>query len=169
VAGFRTPLLQWSARNAELSRRKGAAPNAMPVIFTSTLGFGSLGQETRTFSHFGELVYGISQASQAWMDIQVWEEKGTLTFNWDVVEELFPEGLIEDMFEAYCHFLKQLASSESAWVETTRQLLPPAQLCNGMLLMRLKHLFPRNCYTSYLPRKYKLEEMSLRLFRLSVI
>jgi amino acid adenylation domain-containing protein len=62
------------------------------------------------------------------MDIQVWEEKGTLTFNWDVVEELFPEGLIEDMFEAYCRFLKQLASSESAWVETTRQLLPPAQL-----------------------------------------
>jgi amino acid adenylation domain-containing protein len=112
----------------ELSRRKGAAPNAMPVIFTSTLGFGSLGQETRTFSHFGELVYGISQASQAWMDIQVWEEKGTLTFNWDVVEELFPQGLIEDLFEAYCRFLKQLASSESAWVETTRQLLPPAQL-----------------------------------------
>lgn len=112
----------------ELSRRKGAAPNAMPVIFTSTLGFGSLGQETRTFSHFGELVYGISQASQAWMDIQVWEEKGTLTFNWDVVEELFPEGLIEHMFEAYCHFLQQLAISESAWVETTRQLLPPAQL-----------------------------------------
>ncbi|MBD2128008.1 amino acid adenylation domain-containing protein [Microcoleus sp. FACHB-1] len=112
----------------ELSRRKGAAPSAMPVIFTSTLGFGSLGQETRTFSHFGELVYGISQASQAWMDIQVWEEKGTLTFNWDVVEELFPEGVIEDMFEAYCQFLKQLASSESAWVETTRQLLPPNQL-----------------------------------------
>jgi amino acid adenylation domain-containing protein len=112
----------------ELSRRKGATPSAMPVIFTSTLGFGSLGQETRTFSHFGELIYGISQASQAWMDIQVWEEKSTLTFNWDVVEELFPQGLIEDMFEAYCHFLKQLASSESAWVETTRQLLPPAQL-----------------------------------------
>ena len=112
----------------ELSRRNGTAPSAMPVIFTSTLGFRSLGQETRTFSHFGELVYGISQASQAWMDIQVWEEKEELTFNWDVVEELFPEGLINDMFEAYCRFLKQLATSESAWVETRRQLLPPSQL-----------------------------------------
>ncbi|HBY77705.1 MAG TPA: non-ribosomal peptide synthetase, partial [Cyanobacteria bacterium UBA11148] len=112
----------------ELSRRKGTAPHAMPVIFTSTLGFSSLGQETLTFSHFGELVYGISQASQAWMDIQVWEEKETLTFNWDVVEELFPEGLIEDMFGAYCCFIEQLATSESAWVETTRQLLPPTQL-----------------------------------------
>ena len=112
----------------ELARRKGKAPSAMPVVFTSTLGFDSLGQETLTFSHFGELVYGISQASQAWMDVQVWEEKGALTFNWDVVEELFPKGLVKDMFEAYCRFLKQLATSESAWVETTRQLLPPAQL-----------------------------------------
>ncbi len=112
----------------ELARKKGTAPSAMPVIFTSTLGFSSLGQETLTFSHFGELVYGISQASQAWMDIQVWEEKEELTFNWDVVEELFPEGLIEDMFEAYCRFLKQLATLEETWVKTTQQLVPPAQL-----------------------------------------
>ncbi|MGB7443481.1 MAG: amino acid adenylation domain-containing protein [Coleofasciculaceae cyanobacterium] len=112
----------------ELNRRKGGIPSAMPVVFTSTLGFSSLGQETLTFSHFGQLVYGISQASQAWMDIQVWEEKGELTFNWDVVKELFPDGLIEDMFEAYCRFLEQLASSESAWVETRRNLIPPDQL-----------------------------------------
>ncbi|MGM3308043.1 amino acid adenylation domain-containing protein [Anabaena sp. WFMT] len=112
----------------ELARRKGTGPSAMPVVFTSTLGFSSLGQKTMTFSHFGELVYGISQASQAWMDVQVWEEKEELTFNWDVVEELFPEGLIADMFEAYRNFLKLLATSESAWLVTSRQLIPPAQL-----------------------------------------
>ncbi len=112
----------------ELARRKGTAPSAMPVVFTSTLGFGSLGQETLTFSRFGELVYGISQASQTWMDVQVWEEKGELTFNWDAIAELFPEGLIDDMFEAYCCFLQQLATYESVWVETTRQLVPPAQI-----------------------------------------
>lgn len=112
----------------ELARRKGTAPSAMPIVFTSTLGFNSLGQETLTFSHFGELVYGISQASQAWMDIQVWEEKGMLTFNWDVVAELFPEGLIDDMFAAYCCFLKHLATSQSVWLDTSRQLIPPAQL-----------------------------------------
>ncbi|MCC5635072.1 amino acid adenylation domain-containing protein [Nostoc sp. CHAB 5844] len=112
----------------ELARRQGTAPSAMPVVFTSTLGFSSLGQETLTFSHFGELVYGISQASQAWMDIQVWEEKETLTCNWDVVKELFPAGLISDMFEAYFYLLKQLATSESAWLETNKQLIPPPQL-----------------------------------------
>ncbi|MCV3216658.1 amino acid adenylation domain-containing protein [Plectonema radiosum NIES-515] len=112
----------------ELARRQGTAPSAMPIVFTSTLGFSSLGQETLTFSHFGDLVYGISQASQAWMDIQVWEEKETLTCNWDVVEELFPTGLISDMFEAYFSLLKQLATSESAWLNTNRQLIPPLQL-----------------------------------------
>ncbi|NEQ81120.1 MAG: non-ribosomal peptide synthetase, partial [Moorea sp. SIO2I5] len=118
----------------ELARRKGKAPSAIPVVFTSTLGLSSLGQETSTFSHFGELVYGISQASQAWMDVQVWEEKGELTFNWDVVEELFPEGLINEMFETYCRFLKRLATSEAAWVETNRQLVPPAQLAQQCLV-----------------------------------
>nr|ACN96038.1 non-ribosomal peptide synthetase module-related protein [Fischerella sp. MV11] len=112
----------------ELALREGKLPTAMPIVFTSTLGFGKLGQQTSTFSHFGELVYGISQASQVWMDVQVWEEKGALTFNWDVVEELFPEGLIQDMFAAYCRFLKQLATSDFAWVENNRQLLPPEQL-----------------------------------------
>lgn len=118
----------------ELSRKQGATPNAMPIIFTSTLGFSSLGQETRTFSHFGELVYGISQASQAWMDIQVWEDKGELLFNWDVVEELFPEGLIDGMFGSYCRFLNQLATSKDVWLETNRQLLPPDQLAQRCLI-----------------------------------
>ncbi|MEO1348587.1 MAG: amino acid adenylation domain-containing protein [Cyanobacteria bacterium J06635_15] len=118
----------------ELARRKGTAPSAIPIVFTSTLGLSSLGQETSTFSNFGELVYGISQASQAWMDVQVWEEKGELTFNWDVVDELFPEGLIQEMFKAYRLFLKRLATSETAWLETNRQLIPPAQLAQRCLV-----------------------------------
>ncbi|MBD2018982.1 amino acid adenylation domain-containing protein, partial [Leptolyngbya sp. FACHB-36] len=118
----------------ELTRRRGSVPNAMPVIFTSTLGFAAIGQETLTFSHFGELVYGISQASQAWMDVQVWEEKETLSFNWDVVEELFPEGLIADMFQSYCRLLNQLAVSDAVWLEPTRQLLPLNQLTQRMTI-----------------------------------
>ncbi|MFG6101410.1 amino acid adenylation domain-containing protein [Leptothoe sp. EHU-05/26/07-4] len=118
----------------ELARRKGTAPSAIPIVFTSTLGLTSLGQETLTFSHFGKLVYGISQASQAWMDVQVWEEKGELTFNWDVVDELFPEGLIQDMFEAYRLFLKRLATSETVWLETNRQLIPSSQLAQRCLV-----------------------------------
>jgi len=112
----------------ELATREGRLPSAIPIVFTSTLGFGTLGQATSTFSDFGELIYGISQASQVWIDVQVWEDKDALTFNWDVVEELFPAGMLQDMFEAYCRFLKQLVTSDLAWVETHRQLLSPTRL-----------------------------------------
>lgn len=111
----------------EIARLQGTAPSAIPIVFTSTLGLDALGQETSSFSHFGELVYGISQASQAWMDVQVWEETGSLTFNWDVVEELFPPGMIQDMFDAYCKLLANLSSSETSW-QTNQQFLPEDQL-----------------------------------------
>ena len=110
----------------ELARANGTAPNALPIVFTSTLGMEALGQETASFTHFGELVYAISQASQAWMDVQVWEEKGDLTFNWDVVTELFPTGLIPEMFAAYCRLLEVLATSAVAWQEMPA-LLPRGQ------------------------------------------
>ena len=148
----------------ELARRRGTTPSAMPIVFTSTLGFRSLGQETLTFSHFGELVYGISQASQAWMDIQVWEEKETLTFNWDVVEELFPEGAIADMFEAYCRFLKQLATSESAWLETNRQLLPPAQLAQRNAINSTDAPIPMIYCIVYLPHNSGIEAVRKQSF-----
>ena len=112
----------------ELARHRGTPPSTIPVVFTSTLGFGALGQETLTFSHFGKLVYGISQASQTWIDVQVWEDKGRLTCNWDVVEALFPDKLIQDMVDSYWHLLQQLAASEAAWLETTRSRIPPTQL-----------------------------------------
>ena len=62
-----------------------------------------------------------------WMDVQVWEEHEELTFNWDVVDGLFPEGMIDAMFEAYGRLLNQLAALESSWTATARSLLPPAQ------------------------------------------
>ncbi|BAY46057.1 peptide synthetase [Scytonema sp. HK-05] len=111
----------------ELSRRRERY-QFMPVVFTSTLGLDSLGQNLSTLNQLGEVVYSISQTPQVWLDHQVTEQKGALVFNWDAVEELFPTGLFDDMFEAYCNFIEQLATSQSAWVETRRQLLSEAQL-----------------------------------------
>ena len=84
-------------------------------------------KKTSVFSKFGEVVYGISQASQVWLDHQVVEQNGALLFNWDAIAELFPKGMLEDMFETYCRFLKQLASTDSIWEETSRQLIPSSQ------------------------------------------
>ena len=104
----------------------------MPVIFTSTLINDNLSNEQNeklsSIHKLGEVVYNISQTPQVYLDLQVNEIGGTLVVELDAVEELFPRGLLDDMFAAYCHFLESLGEEEELWYQTTRQLLPPKQL-----------------------------------------
>ncbi|MBO1049481.1 MAG: amino acid adenylation domain-containing protein [Dolichospermum sp. DEX182a] len=113
----------------ELARRKGGTYRAMmPVIFTSALGYGSLAGNSNELNQLGEIVYGISQTPQVWLDHQASEQEERLVFNWDVVAELFPEGMIDDMFATYCQLLTELATQESVWQQSQRQLVPAYQL-----------------------------------------
>ena len=71
----------------------------------------------------GEQVFGISQTPQVWLDHQTYEESGALVFVWDAVEDLFPPGVLDDMFEAYRQLLGRLTEGD-AWQD------PPGQLCS---------------------------------------
>lgn len=95
---------------------------SMPVVFTSGLGVLDKGS-----SWLGKTVYGLSQTPQVWLDSQVEESDGQLWLTWDVVEALFPSGLIETMFSAYLNLLNQLATDEKLWQATTLDLLPTSQ------------------------------------------
>nr|DAB41917.1 TPA_exp: ArzO - NRPS (Cy, A, Ox, PCP) [Fischerella sp. PCC 9339] len=113
----------------ELARRQGNSRRSiMPIVFTSALAVDSLDRNNSGLSQFGEMVYGVSQTPQVLLDHQVIEQDQGLIFNWDAVENLFPPGMLEDMFNTYCHFLARLATDESVWYSTTRQLIPPEQL-----------------------------------------
>ncbi|RKG92069.1 condensation domain-containing protein, partial [Corallococcus terminator] len=113
----------------ELARRQGGSQRAlMPVVFTSTLALGAAGQEASVLNQFGEMTYAVGQTPQVWLDHQVIEQDGALLFNWDAVEALFPPGLLDDMFAAYCRFLARLVDSGAAWHELHPELTPPAQL-----------------------------------------
>jgi amino acid adenylation domain-containing protein/non-ribosomal peptide synthase protein (TIGR01720 family) len=124
----------------ELARTQNARAGAtMPVVFTSMLNLAAPESQERdetgkhdgwTTAAFGEQVYGISQTPQVWLDHQAFEREGALGFNWDAVDELFPEGLLGEMFDAYCRHLRELAHEDSeAWQETgPPQLLPQEQL-----------------------------------------
>jgi amino acid adenylation domain-containing protein len=102
----------------------------MPIVFTSTLTqpIPALPSDR---SWQSEVVYSISQTSQVYLDHQVAEIDGELNYNWDVIEELFPPGLIGDMFTAYERLLCQLAGQPQVWEnpqsillsETTQQAL----------------------------------------------
>ncbi|MFE7659497.1 non-ribosomal peptide synthetase [Streptomyces celluloflavus] len=108
----------------ELARAQGAARAAMPVVFTSALGAPeglSLGLPRSGLTR----VRGLSQTPQVWLDNQVYEMDGELHFDWDAVEELFPDGLLDDMFAAYAQLLTWL--TESDWHDPPPDLLPAGQ------------------------------------------
>ncbi len=113
----------------ELARRRGRAPGALaPIVFTSLLSRYE-GSDTASFLPLGgEPVFATSQTPQVWLDHQVLELRGELAFTWDVVEELLPPGLLDDLFDAYVALLHGLAAGEAAWRAPRLALLPAQQL-----------------------------------------
>ncbi len=117
----------------ELSRFQAVGPKAiMPVVFTSLLNLGNAGEEATWVGHLGKLRYTVGQTPQVSLDFMVQESGGDLVINWDSVEELFPAGLLDDMFTAYQRLLHDLETDDSAWqrtlAENARRLIPAAQI-----------------------------------------
>jgi amino acid adenylation domain-containing protein len=116
----------------ELRRLQGVGPKAlMPVVFTSLLNLDDGGEGTKWLSRLGEPGFAHTQTPQVYLDFIVQEDKGTLILNWDAVDELFPQDLLNDMFQSFQRLLLELASDDAAWdrnlADNTRQLLPPEQ------------------------------------------
>jgi amino acid adenylation domain-containing protein len=120
----------------ELARKRGAAQAAMPVVFTSELNFTTSNDEasrqevaSEKTGDDGKLehIYGISQTPQVWLDLQVSEVNGDLVFNWDGVEELFPDGLVQQMFDAFTLLIDRLATGDDAWDDACPLSLTPEQ------------------------------------------
>jgi non-ribosomal peptide synthetase component F len=97
----------------------------MPVVFTSTLTQDhQQPEDNRNWQ--GELIYSLSQTSQVYFDHQVGEVAGALVFNWDTIDELFPTGMLDEMFRAYCNFLSQLVEPDTINIP-----LPPFGCAQG--------------------------------------
>jgi amino acid adenylation domain-containing protein len=106
------------------NRQPGAA---MPVVFTGNIRSRS-DRESSSPVTMGELVYNISQTPQVWLDNQVMEDGGDLLVYWDTVEGLFPNGFVDEMFDAYRRLLERLAEDETVWLEARPILLSREQI-----------------------------------------
>lgn len=109
----------------EITRRKGTQAALFPVVFTSAIGLAD-GERAADVA-LGELGYGISQTPQVFIDCQNMERDGTLATNWDVREGILPDGVIDDMFNAYRDLLWRLASDDSHWTGANAVPLPETQ------------------------------------------
>ncbi|MET0406604.1 MAG: amino acid adenylation domain-containing protein, partial [Cystobacter sp.] len=107
---------------ARTGRWDARAP--MPYVFTSLVS--DTGRSLRVPEGV-RIVEFISQTPQVWLDYQVFELNDELYFSWDYVENLFPPGLLDSVFESYQGLLRRLASDGSAWQAPARQPLLPAQ------------------------------------------
>ncbi|OXM68452.1 hybrid non-ribosomal peptide synthetase/type I polyketide synthase [Amycolatopsis vastitatis] len=111
----------------ELARaRGGTTGSVMPFVFTSTLVDESESERSMV-DWIGGLTYEVIQTPQVWLDAGVLEVSDGLYLSWPAVEGLFPEGVVEEMFEAYCGVLSSLAQDEIGWEQGTGSLLPSWQ------------------------------------------
>ncbi|MEM6365669.1 MAG: amino acid adenylation domain-containing protein, partial [Planctomycetota bacterium] len=148
----------------EIARQKNQGAGAlMPVVFTSTLGFDGMqdestsardGLEERAGRAIGgveqmmpspalrgrlsqgesedqsvggdwsaDVVYSVSQTSQVYLDHQVSEIDGQLVLNWDCIDELFPLGVLDEMFHAYVGLMQELSDEQSVWESNVDDLV----------------------------------------------
>ena len=117
----------------QLARLRGRGNEVnFPVVFTSVLPYSGSGNEGTSIGvpeELGlDLIYCISQTPQVWLDHQIFEQDGGLTFNWDLVDDLFPPGMIEDMFDAYCGLIEKLAQDPAEWKHTGLNLIPESHV-----------------------------------------
>ncbi|WP_442113750.1 amino acid adenylation domain-containing protein [Pseudomonas sp. NUPR-001] len=105
------------------ARRQGH-PRAAPVVFSSNLSESAF--VPASFREvFGDLHDMLSQTPQVWLDHQLYRVEDGVLLAWDSITELFAEGVLEAMFQAYIELLQRLADSD--WNLAQPVLLPLAQ------------------------------------------
>ncbi len=114
----------------ELTRHHGGEQITMPVVFTSALPLDAEhGREVGDESLFNGIEdgYAISQTPQVWIDHVASEEDGRLILSWDAIDEMFPAGMLDDMFSAYVGIVTALADGDELWTASRIDLLPERQ------------------------------------------
>lgn len=104
----------------ELAKENARLTEPIPVVFTSMLGVDD--ELTRSVPWPDRT---LSQTPQVWLDHQAIELPAGILLSWDSVDELFPDGLVDDMFAAYRERLLWLADGD--WNRPLPSRLPASQ------------------------------------------
>ncbi|HXC24119.1 MAG TPA: AMP-binding protein, partial [Solirubrobacteraceae bacterium] len=91
----------------ELARARNEGSLVAPIVFTSGLGIDG--------DVMGNVTYSVSQTPQVLLDHLVFEADGSLLLSWDSVDDVFPAGMLDDMFDAYCRYLEAVADRDELW------------------------------------------------------
>lgn len=106
-------------------RKQQTHPHGAPVVFTSNLGRPLYGDDTGQM--LGEPGWGISQTPQVWIDHLAFEHGPALCLQWDSNPALFPQGLVDTLFEAYIAQVRRLVDDADAWRKPLPDPMPATQ------------------------------------------
>ncbi|MDR0499792.1 MAG: amino acid adenylation domain-containing protein [Coriobacteriales bacterium] len=98
----------------DIAAAGGPQMGLAPLVFACNLGEQLLTDVC--LKHLGELGYMTSQTPQVQIDCQAFDHKQGLRLSWDVALELYPNGMCQTMFVAFCNFVEKLAASDDAWL-----------------------------------------------------
>lgn len=107
----------------ERARLRQGGGQGAPVVFACNLGPAFVDATCR--EQLGEPGWALSQTPQVWLDHQSYPLADGLLLNWDAVDALFPEGLLDEMFDAYRALLLWLCAND--WQQVAPLPLPAAQ------------------------------------------
>lgn len=94
----------------DLTKLYGETRNIAPIVFACNLGNPLITTDFK--KSLGEFSYMISQTPGVCLDFQVYEDENGLMLAWDTVDELFPEGVIDDMFSSLEELLHKLGNED---------------------------------------------------------
>ncbi len=99
----------------EYKKRHPEGDVVAPIVFSCNLGIPLINQEFENY--LGHVGYMISQTPQVWLDFQLFDANEGMMMIWDGVDEVFPEGLLDDLFSAYVDALEKLAGDKKHWMD----------------------------------------------------
>ena len=106
----------------EINKLSGNHNNVtMPVVFTSGLGFNKGNNESVQF--LGKIIYSLFQTPQVWIDNQVYEQGEEIVLCWDALCDLFPKGMVEEMFQVYKKIIHEGITDEKIWLKKGASLV----------------------------------------------
>lgn len=108
-----------------------------PVVFSCNLGSPLVDKEF--VEAFGEIGYMISQTPQVWIDLQVFNTIDGFTIIWDAVEEIFPDGVLDEMFDCLVREIERVVSAglDHTDVVESRAVLQRRRALAGLSRWRL--------------------------------
>ncbi len=109
----------------ELAREQGGTAGGMPVVFTSTLVQQAESPDESLLGWLGDIVHEAAQTPQVWLDGAAIQVSDGVYLSWLGIDELFPEGLLDEMLDAYAALLHDLAESDGPWSRRPEPELPP--------------------------------------------